>query len=115
MNMEIRPERPEDVASIHRVNELAFETPAEADLVDALWKGADPFVSLVAVIEDQVVGHILFTTVSVEDAACAWMGLAPNGQGTATGGVERLPGVDPVPAGAPGGLSRADSWYRPAA
>lgn len=39
MNMEIRPERPEDVASIHRVNELAFETPAEADLVDALRKG----------------------------------------------------------------------------
>lgn len=76
--MEIRPERPEDVASVHRVNELAFGTPAEADLVDALRRAADPFVSLVAVIDDRIVGHILFTPVSVEGAADRlMMGLAP--------------------------------------
>jgi hypothetical protein len=32
----IRQERPEDVAGVRRVNELAFARPAEADLVDAL-------------------------------------------------------------------------------
>jgi len=76
MEMEIRSERPEDVASIHRVNELAFGTPAEADLVDALRKDADPFLSLVAVVDGEIVGHILFTPVSVE-GACRMAGLAP--------------------------------------
>lgn len=76
--MEIRPERPEDVPSIRRVNELAFARAGEADLVDALRKAADPFLSLVAVIDDQIAGHILFSEVSVEGtASCRMMGLAP--------------------------------------
>ena len=40
--MIIRPERKTDEAAIRRVNEAAFDQPAEADLVDALRSaGAD--------------------------------------------------------------------------
>ncbi len=56
----------------------AFETQAEAKLVDELRKVASPIVSLVAEDLGEIVGHILFTPVSLEgDADSAIMGLAP--------------------------------------
>ena len=74
----IRQERPEDVAEVRRVNELAFEQPAEANLVDTLRVACADALSLVAV-DDGVVGHILFTPVVAESGArrVAGMGLAP--------------------------------------
>jgi len=77
--MIIRVETPDDHESVHRVNELAFPTPGEADLVDALRKTVHPYISLVAIDEDQVVGHILFSPVSIESATDSFtaMGLAP--------------------------------------
>ena len=74
----IRQERPEDVAEVRRVNELAFEQPAEANLVDKLRQACADALSLVAV-DDGVVGHILFTPVVAESGArrVAGMGLAP--------------------------------------
>ncbi|HEX6186161.1 MAG TPA: N-acetyltransferase [Pyrinomonadaceae bacterium] len=75
----VRAETPEDYAAVRRVNELAFESAGEADLVDALRAGAAPCVSLVAEEEGRVVGHILFSPVTVESAGGDWgaMGLAP--------------------------------------
>lgn len=75
----IREEREGDRAAIHEVNRRAFPTPAEADLVDALRGAAQPWISLVAEIEDQIVGHILFTPVRVvgEGGERAALGLAP--------------------------------------
>ena len=77
----IRAEREEDAAAVRRVNELAFGGAAEANLVDALRRsGAQPLVSLVATDEDgAVVGHILFSPVTVEPEApgLLLMGLAP--------------------------------------
>jgi len=67
--LSIRPEQPEDHAAVFVVNERAFETSAEARLVDALRPVAQPLISLVAVLENQVVGHILFTPVTVEGDA----------------------------------------------
>ena len=74
----IRQERPEDVAEVRRVNELAFEQPAEANLVDKLRQACADALSLVAV-DDGVVGHILFTPVVAESGPrrAAGMGLAP--------------------------------------
>ena len=60
----IRPEREEDLAAVHRVNTAAFERPNEADLVDAVRHLAT--VSLVAELEGEVVGHILFTPVTIQ-------------------------------------------------
>ncbi len=79
MMIVVRTENLEDRKSVRRVNELAFGRRNEADLVDALRANARPYVSSVAVIDEQVVGHILFSPVSVESEGSAFtaMGLAP--------------------------------------
>jgi len=58
---------------------LAFGQPNEADLVDALRANAHPYISLVATVDDKVIGHIFFSPVTVEseEAAFTAMGLAP--------------------------------------
>jgi putative acetyltransferase len=75
----IRSEAPEDSASVRCVNELAFGQRNEADLVDSLRANARPYISLVAVAAERVVGHIFFSPVSIESDAGAFaaMGLAP--------------------------------------
>jgi putative acetyltransferase len=74
----IRPEQAEDIPGIRQVNQRAFETPTEADLVEALRQQAHPIVSLVAVSGAEVVGHILFSPVTLaSDATVPMMGLAP--------------------------------------
>jgi putative acetyltransferase len=75
----IRAETLRDRESVRRVNERAFGRRNEADLVDALRADAHPYVSLVAVVAEEVVGHIFFSPVSVESDAGAFtaMGLAP--------------------------------------
>ena len=62
----VRSESLEDSVRIRRVNELAFGRPNEADLVEALRKNAYPHLSLVAVKQNQIVGHIFFSPVSIE-------------------------------------------------
>jgi len=74
----VREENPADRAAVHAVNAAAFDTTAEADLVDALRAKARPLVSLVAEEGGAVIGHILFSPVSLdEDPAPGIMGLAP--------------------------------------
>ena len=75
----IRSEKVEDQKPIRRVNERAFGQPLEADLVDALRINAHPHISLVAIIDQHIVGHIFFSPVSIESAASSFeaMGLAP--------------------------------------
>ncbi len=76
--MRIRPEAEADRAAVRAVNEAAFETPAEADLVEALHRKNLSLVSLVAEVDDTIVGHILFSPVSLADRAdLNIMGLAP--------------------------------------
>ncbi len=65
----IRPERPEDIAAIQAINEAAFPTRAEADLVDTLRDEGAHVLSLVAVDGNRVVGHILFSPVVIETEA----------------------------------------------
>ena len=75
----IRTETFQDNQSIRRVNELAFARRNEADLVDALRENARPYVSLVAVVDEQIVGHIFFSRVTVESEKSAFtaIGLGP--------------------------------------
>lgn len=74
----IRPEEPKDYAAVRAVNEAAFETPAEADLVEKLRAEAEPIISLVAETADGVVGHILFSPVELSGhSELKIMGLAP--------------------------------------
>lgn len=77
--MTIRPEKPEDIPAIRIVNERAFGSTAEADLVDALRRNGKATISLVAEDEGRVVGHILFSLVTVEtgERELVCVGLAP--------------------------------------
>ena len=69
MNITIRAEHNDDRQSIWRVNQAAFEGVAEANLVDALRDGGYVEVSLVAVLDGEVVGHILFSSVVINTTA----------------------------------------------
>ena len=77
MNVSIRLETPRDAADIRETNEQAFGTELEARLVDAL-RGSPGSISLVATVDDRVIGHILFTPVTIDPpAAVRTAGLAP--------------------------------------
>jgi putative acetyltransferase len=77
-HLTIRLEQPPDIPSVRDVNRSAFPTSAEADLVDVLRTAAAPIISLVADIDESIVGHILLSPVTLG----TWpdlkvMGLAP--------------------------------------
>lgn len=74
----IRPECPADSAAVRHVHEAAFPTRAEADLVDRLRAGGKAAVSLVADDEGKIVGHIIFSPVTLDPVAnVVGLGLAP--------------------------------------
>jgi putative acetyltransferase len=76
--MLIRAENENDWDSVHALNVSAFETLAEAKLVDILREQAEPVISLVAEVEGKVAGHIMFTPVTLStDPDLKVMGLAP--------------------------------------
>ena len=77
--MIIRPEEPGDIDAIHHVHAQAFGQPQEAQLVAALRAAGKALISLVALEEERVVGHILFSPVSVTTKPDGWRaaGLAP--------------------------------------
>ena len=73
----IRPEMPNDIESIREVNCSAFATLAEADLVDRLRTNDKLSVSLVALSNHKVVGHIGFSPLTINDQPTRGLGLAP--------------------------------------
>lgn len=78
--MRIRPALPSDHDAIRAVNRAAFGSEVEANLVDALRREASPIISLVADDEGTVIGHVMFSPVSIDDEAAdvpTLMGLAP--------------------------------------
>jgi putative acetyltransferase len=77
--MIIRPEKPEDIPAIRIVNERAFGGAAEADLVDALRLNGKATISLVAEDDGRVLGHVLFSPVTIEtgERELVGVGLAP--------------------------------------
>src|SRR5512137_3135314 len=77
--MIIRREEPQDAAAIRFVNEQAFDGSAEANAIDALRQRGAATLSLVAAIEDRIVGHLFFSPVTIEAPDRVWpgLGLAP--------------------------------------
>ena len=64
----IRAEQPIDIDQIHELHRLAFNGPAEAELVDAIRSGPDFLsdLSLVAATDDgSILGHVLVSRVVV--------------------------------------------------
>ena len=77
--IKIREEQKQDIQAIREVNIRAFGQTQEADIVNKLRQNCNGLLSLVAVMQNQVVGHILFSpaTVEHEDRTVQGMGLAP--------------------------------------
>jgi putative acetyltransferase len=72
----IREETLEDRPAIREVNESAFATPEEAELVDRLRADGLVLASLVACDGGEVVGHILFSALPIETAGRRLRGAA---------------------------------------
>ena len=62
----MRPERPADHGRTFKVEQAAFGSRLQADLVEALRRSADPQLSLVAELNGVVVGHIFFSPVTID-------------------------------------------------
>ena len=72
----IGPETSSDHAAIFHVHQAAFPSDLEAQLVNNLRKAGELVVSLVAIFEDQVVGHIALSPVTAPRMSRG-LGLAP--------------------------------------
>jgi putative acetyltransferase len=62
----IRPETPEDAAAIRHVNEEAFGQKEEAEIIEKLRGRGVLTISLAAVQDNEIVGHIAFSRVKIE-------------------------------------------------
>jgi len=67
MEIEIRDEKPGDIVAIHTVNREAFGQEQEANIVDALRQNGAARLSLVAIVDDQVVGHIMYSPITIDE------------------------------------------------
>ncbi len=72
--MEIREERFEDIAAIRDVNKHAFGQDQEGNIVDALRSNGAALLSLVATVNGHVVGHIVYSPISVGTVTGAALG-----------------------------------------
>lgn len=90
--LRVREEMTRDRVGIRKLNRAAFGGHEEENLVDRLRKDGDFIASLVAVVGNAVVGHVLFSRLdvsgcgeSVSAAALAPMAVLPERQGEGIG------------------------------
>jgi len=81
-SLEIRSERESDHARIRSVTELAFRDMPyadgdEQDVIERLRSAGALTLSLVAVLDREMVGHIAFSPANVADASHPWFALGP--------------------------------------
>ncbi|MCO5231340.1 MAG: N-acetyltransferase [Chitinophagales bacterium] len=93
----VRTETFDDFEAVFNINHIAFGQDGEAKLVEALRKNLAVFIpklSIVATLNDEVVGHILFTKITIksdtrtsyESIALAPMAVKPEFQKSGIGG-----------------------------
>lgn len=76
--MLIRTESPADILVIDQLLKRIFPTEAEANLVMQLRENAHLTLSLVACSEEgEIVGHVMFSPVMLDEEDHYWQGLAP--------------------------------------
>ena len=78
----IRLEQPSDIAEIRNVVTAAFKPVPYSDgtepaIVDMLRETGAMTLSLVAVKDGKILGHIAFSAVAIDGEPCAWFGLGP--------------------------------------
>jgi putative acetyltransferase len=72
----IRQETPEDAAAIRHVNEEAFGQKEEAEIVEKLRSRGVLTISLVAVQDNEIIGHIAFSPVKIESEHSSFEAIA---------------------------------------
>jgi len=72
--IQVRNERPGDIDAIREVNRQAFNQEQEGRIVDALRERGGVLLSLVAIANGAVVGHIMFSPLTVGTAIGAGLG-----------------------------------------
>lgn len=82
MNPIIRDERTTDIAAIREVTKSAFERVTHSShtehlIVDALRQSKQLTISMVAVLDGTVVGHVAFSPVLIDGRSIGWFGLGP--------------------------------------
>lgn len=80
--MQIRPERPRDAMAIRSVTDAAFDgvpfsDQTEGKVVDALRSNGMLTLSLVAEEEDDILGHVAFSPITIDGEPGDWYGLGP--------------------------------------
>jgi putative acetyltransferase len=82
--IKVREEDPDDVAAVRDLNRRAFGQDQESNIVDALRANGAALLSLVATLNDRVVGHIMYSRAviggSVRGAALGPMAVLPEFQ-----------------------------------
>ena len=96
LDITIQKETASQFEDIYQVNRLAFNQDAEAKLVNSLRRNNNVFVpelSLTALLDGKIVGHILFTKITIvskdqntESLALAPMAVLPEFQSKGIGG-----------------------------
>jgi len=82
VNYLIRAETPADIADIHAMTAAAFRNAAHSShtehyIVDALRGRGELSISLLAVQDGQVIGHVAVSPVAISDGSEGWFGLGP--------------------------------------
>ncbi len=80
--MMLRPELSSDIDIIGKLTRAAFKdmpfsNQTEAAIIDALRNEDALFLSLVAIENEKIIGHIAFSPVSINDNQDGWYGLGP--------------------------------------
>lgn len=74
----IRKETIRDIQDIRKLNDLVFSGPVEGTIVEAIRKRSPEALSLVAVVDYKIVGHIFFSPVEIDGLnGIQAMGLGP--------------------------------------
>ena len=80
--MQIRNEISNDANAIHQLTEqafapMSFSDGTEPDIIRALRKTDDLTLSLVAMENDEIIGHVAFSPVTIDGTHNDWYGLGP--------------------------------------
>jgi predicted N-acetyltransferase YhbS len=82
MAISVRPESAEDIGAIHSLTREAFRnaehtSSREQFITDALRNAGKLTISLVAVDQGEIVGHLAMSPVTLSDGTAGWYGLGP--------------------------------------
>ncbi|MCX5467544.1 GNAT family N-acetyltransferase [Acinetobacter nematophilus] len=82
LNLTLRNEQADDIESIFNITQSAFEHAAHTDhteqlIVNALRKANQLSISIVAELDDKIIGHIAISPVVISSGEQNWYGLGP--------------------------------------